>query len=335
MRAKEIPQVHQERLALWEHIPLVTPWVIYIEPSGYCNLKCQFCPCGISREKLKKDFMPFKIFKKIIDDLSGFPDKVKLLRICGNGEPLMNKDIIPLLEYAQKKEVAEKIEMLTNGILLTNELIDRLPQNLNRIIVSIEGLGPEDYERICGVRIDFASLLGKLDALYARRGNCKIHIKIHHKAVSSEKEKDIFFNLFSHRCNEIYVEKLVPMWPQLDSVHFTNEFRWLEAGAVHKRRVCVQIFKGMQVQANGEVVPCCVDWDRINVLGDVQSDSIPDIWNGARLRHLQMEHLSGNKPKLKPCKDCTMNDYCEFDNIDLHMQECKQRLREKINIEKI
>ena len=97
--------------------------------------------------------------------------------------------------------------------------------------------------------------------------------------------------------------------------------------AVTKRRICAQIFKGIQVQADGEVVPCCVDWERVNVLGNINKNSLFEIWNGERLRKLWIKHLNGNKGKLEPCKDCTMNDYCEVDNIDLHAEECIQRLR--------
>ncbi len=39
MKAKLIPTVNPERVALQERIPLATPLVIYVEPSGYCNLK--------------------------------------------------------------------------------------------------------------------------------------------------------------------------------------------------------------------------------------------------------------------------------------------------------
>jgi radical SAM protein with 4Fe4S-binding SPASM domain len=230
-----------------------------------------------------------------------------------------------MLQYAKEKKVAEKIEMLTNGILLTAELIESLPQVLSRIIISIEGLCLEDYQRIAGVNIDFQNLLDNLDVLYASRGNCIIHIKIHNSCILCESKKTEFLNMFGCRCDEIYIENLIPMWPQLDSAYFTNEFRWKER-AITKRRICAQIFKGIQVQADGEVVPCCVDWKRVNVIGDLNKNSLFEIWNGERLRKLQIEHLMGNKSKTEPCKDCTMNDYCEYDNIDLYAEQCLKRL---------
>jgi radical SAM protein with 4Fe4S-binding SPASM domain len=328
MKAKIQSQVGQERLALEKGIPLATPLVVYLEPSGYCNLKCKFCPHGAAGNALKKDIMPRKVFNKAIDDLSEFPEKIKLLRICGNGDPLMNKDLPVMLQHAYEQKVAQRIELLTNGALLTPDFIRDLPQFIDRIVCSIEGLCSEDYQRVCSTKIDFQNLLGKLDALYASRGKCVIHIKIHHEAVSSaEKEKE-FLKIFGGRCDEIFIEKLVPMWPQLNTQYSSNEFRWGNV-IVTSRQICAQIFKGVQVQADGEVVPCCVDWKRVNQLGNINTESLIEIWNGSKLRNLQLEHLSGNKKNLEPCKDCTMNDYCEVDNLDQHAEECITRLKSK------
>ncbi len=326
MKAKLQSQVQNERLVLEKAIPLATPLVVYLEPSGYCNLKCEFCPHGLAGSALKKDIMSLELFKKLMDDLAGFPEKVKLLRVCGNGDPLMNKALLPMLEYANERQVVQRVELLTNGVLLTPDLAGNLPRFLDRIVFSIEGLSSEEYQRICSTKIDFQKLLDNLDLWHASRDSCVVHIKIHHKAIPTADEEKQFLTLFGDRCDQIFIEKLVPMWPQLDSASFSNEFRWGDWSVI-RRQVCAQIFKGVQVQADGEVVPCCVDWKRVNMLGNIGNEPLRDIWNGSKLRKLQMEHLSGNKGDLEPCKDCTMNDYCEVDNIDQHAQECIERLK--------
>lgn len=325
MKARMHSQVQYDRLKLEEAIPLATPLVVYLEPSGYCNLKCKFCPHGASENGLKKDLMTLDVFKKFADDLLNFPGQVKLLRVCGNGDPLMNKDLLPMLEYAHEHRVVQRIELITNGLLLTPDLIENLPRFVQRIVFSIEGLNPEEYQRFCGARIDFEKLLDNVGAVYASRGHCVVHVKTHHQAVPTKEKEGEFLALFDRRCNEIFIEKLVPMWPQLNIQFSTNEFRWGEADVV-ARRVCAQIFKGVQVQADGEVVPCCVDWKRVNVLGNICREPLRNIWNGPRLRKLQMEHLGGNKWRTEPCKDCTMNDFCEVDNIDGYAEMCREGL---------
>ena len=82
------------------------------------------------------------------------------------------------------------------------------------------------------------------------------------------------------------------------------------------RKVCVQIFKGLQICADGDVVPCCVDWERVNLLGNIKDIPFNELWAGQQLKDLQNGHLCGNKDKISPCSDCTMNDYGEPDNLD-------------------
>lgn len=325
MKGRLTSQLGQNRLLLHEVVPLATPLVVYVEPSGYCNLSCAFCPQGVSASNLKKAMMSPELFKKMVDDIALFPDKIKLLRICGNGDPLTNPDLASMLEYAYSRNIAEKIELITNALLLTPELINALPQYLTRLVCSIEGLSAKDYQSICNTSIAFDRFLGILDCLYAGRGNCRIHIKIHHEAVDTKEKEASFFEMFRDRCDEIFIEKLVPMWPQLDTAFSSDEFRWGEEPVV-RRKVCAQIFKGIQVQADGEIVPCCVDWSRVNIIGDLRHETLPQIWSGGKLRRLQVAHLSGNKRMLEPCKDCSMNDYCEVDNLDNHAGACLSRL---------
>ncbi len=327
MDTKLSPTINYERVPLHELIPLATPLVVYVEPSGFCNFRCRFCPHGAGDSKqFKKNLMAVELFAKMVEDLSTFPDRVELLRVCGNGEPLMNRDILDMLGHPKLREVTERIELVTNGSLLTPRLIDELPRRVDRIIISIEGLSARDYERLSGIAIDFDQLVRHVEALHAASGHCTVHVKMPSDMIRSGDDRKAFFDLFVDKCDEMYIENLVPMWPQFEIEFGKGEFRW--GGTVVEHRVCPQIFKGLQVQADGEVVPCCVDWNRVNLIGDITRDALMDVWNGDRLRRLQIAHLAGNKTKLEPCRNCTMNDYCEVDNIDPYRLVCLERLQD-------
>lgn len=322
MRAKLVSQPQPERIELAKHIPLATPFVVYIEPSGFCNLQCSFCP-QTSRDKgFVRDMMTLKLWRKAIDDLADFPKKIKLLRVCGNGEPLTNPALTSMLKYAKESGHIKRIELITNGTLLNKHLAENLPKYADRIIISVEALSASGYEKVSGVRIDWKKFVNKVRKLYINSDDCIIHIKIHHDAVKSKDNKDRFFGTFGDICDEIYIENLIQMWPEFNSANATGRFRY--GGTPVKKKVCVQIFKGFQIQANGEVVPCCVDWKRINILGDINKRSVKKIWKGKKLRDLQAKHLLGQKSKIRPCKSCTMNDLNDTDNIDDFAKEIQK-----------
>ena len=80
------------------------------------------------------------IFKKLVDDCLKFDNKLKLLRICGTGDATLNKELPAMVQYANSRDVSEKFEMITNGILLNEPTMKVLTDSLSRIIISIEGL---------------------------------------------------------------------------------------------------------------------------------------------------------------------------------------------------
>jgi len=325
MKAKLISQVEQKRIVLQDEIPLKTPLVIYTEPSGYCNLRCKFCPQSSPTKELKKDMMTVNTFKKSIDDLLEFPDKINLLRVCGNGEPLMNKNILEMLQYAKEKDITKKIVLVSNGLLLNDNLIKNIPKYIDEMVISIEGLNSNDYQQVCERKADFNGLIKNLNKLYKNKKECSLYIKTHHRAINSKIDELKFMNMFENICDKIFIEKLVPIWNEFKSVYNQNEFRY-EREEIVKKQVCPQIFKGLQIMANGEVLPCCVDWKRYNKLGNLNEISISDIWNGRKLRELQIKHLNGEKDNIKPCKSCSMNDYSEVDNLDSYKDKCLNKI---------
>ena len=76
---------------------------IYIEITRACNLKCAFCP---SKDYSSKDFITFKNFKHIIDEVKEYTDGIYLHVL---GEPLLHQDVFKFINYASKyvKELNE------------------------------------------------------------------------------------------------------------------------------------------------------------------------------------------------------------------------------------
>ncbi len=104
--------------------------VIALETTTYCNLRCKFCPNSIyDRGILKnKKLMDIKIFKKIIDELSEINYRGRVL-LFSYGEPLTDTRLPDLISYCKQKLSKAKVEINSNGILLTVQkyktLIDR------------------------------------------------------------------------------------------------------------------------------------------------------------------------------------------------------------------
>lgn len=331
MNAKLQSPVAIQRISLEDAAPLSTPLIIYLEPSGYCNLKCEFCPHSFSGGGILKDIMEFSLVRKLVDDIKEFDQKLAMVRICGDGEPLLNPKITDIIKYLYESKIANKIELVTNGILMTNEISDEIAKYCNRIIISIEGLDEDSYVKFTGRSIQVEKLRQQIAYLYRKR-ECIVHVKIHDKALSNvENGRELFFKMFSQICDEIDIENLIDMWPEFESsldLKDRKEFRYSvnENKVKNNKVVCPQIFKSLQIYANGDITPCCVDWKRINNLGNINEISIKKIWKD-QLEALQIKHLRGERFSFAPCKSCILNDYCEVDDIDKNRYEILQKIR--------
>jgi radical SAM protein with 4Fe4S-binding SPASM domain len=314
--AKPTMQYNEERKDLGAISPIGTPLVIYVEPSSFCNLSCTFCPQHISPDAIHKKNMSFDLFKKMIDDLKSFPEKPKLMRFCGLGDSLFNKKFLEMVKYAREQNVVEKLELITNGLLLNDKLIAELPLYLHRIIVSLNGLSSEDYVQFTNKKINFEEFVEKLSRLHKVESDCITHIKIHSASLKDESKKQFFYNTFGSICDEIYIENLVDLWPQMSSNLGVESGQRFDSGELNKVKVCPQIFKSMQVNSDGRVIPCCIDWAVVNVIGDITKEGVKDVWDGNTLKKLRNVHLQGKRFEIDPCKGCSMNEYSDKDNID-------------------
>ena len=312
-----------ERVRLAEVLPLATPLVIQIFPAYLCNMRCKFCHFAIPHFNRRfisdRVFMSAGMYAKVIEDMKQFDGKVRVLRFVGMGEPLMHEHLITMVNYAKLLEVADRVEILTNALLLDSYTTDGLlDAGLDRLVVSIQGTSPERYKEMSGVEIAFAKFLGQLEYFYERKGECNVHIKIIDCALTSPEDEQRYYHLFSPLCDTIGVERVgpiyggVPMNDEMDTEAMTQF--GVPASEV---KVCPQAFATLQVNPDGKVVPC-YSIEYPTFLGDVNDESIVDIWNGERLREFRCRMLSGRGEASENCKNCQIIGHRMFpeDRLD-------------------
>ena len=114
---------------------------IIVEPSFFCNLKCQMCPRLF--EARQEGFMPLARFERIA---SVFP-YLEAVVFAGWGEPLMNPQ---LPDFARMVRLGgSRPRMLTNAMLLNEEkALALIDAGIDHLQVSLDGGTPETYEAI-------------------------------------------------------------------------------------------------------------------------------------------------------------------------------------------
>ncbi len=271
------------------------------------------------------------LYTKCIDDLTMFPDKVKVLRFVGIGEPLLHKNISEMIAYASSKQVAHTIELLTNASLLTPKLSDSLiAAGLSRFVISLQGTTQKKYKDICGANIDFQIFMENLEYFFHNKSTTQVYIKIIDCAVDGSDDEKRFYDLFANVCDTMAIEHAVPIH---SGVHYEkilganeNKENVTQFGLpVADIAVCPQPFFTLQINPDGKVVPC-YSFDYPEILGDCNKQSVPAIWNGALFQSFRFRMLDGMKSTHAVCANCNIIKYRIFpeDVLDEDAERLKQ-----------
>jgi MoaA/NifB/PqqE/SkfB family radical SAM enzyme len=154
MKAKIGDHYATRRKPLYKIVPLDTPLSVSIEPTTYCNLKCNFCIHSLHKNEILKSGHVFgqmnaDTFDLIVSQLEDFPRPVKSFAFIGNGEPLLHRELPSMIEKIKGNRLAENVIIVTNGILLTHELSKNLlSAGVDTIKISYNGLSAADYKKI-------------------------------------------------------------------------------------------------------------------------------------------------------------------------------------------
>lgn len=114
-----------------------------LELTSHCNLKCLYC--HNSEYSNRSDDMTTDEIIKLIGNLKAkYPIKKILLT---GGEPLLKKGLFKIIRYIN--ELGIKVDMVTNGTLLTPVIIEKLEKaGLKRIRISIDEIGNTSLYRV-------------------------------------------------------------------------------------------------------------------------------------------------------------------------------------------
>lgn len=323
-----------KRAPLFERIPLETPFSIYVFPSTYCNFKCIYCLHSQPADKIpfKKALMSYDVFTRGVDGIAKFPDRLKSMIFVGMGEPLFNGAISEMVAYAKKADVAEKIEIVTNGSLLTHDMSDRLiDAGLDRLRISVEGLSAEKYRQVAGASIDFDRFVENIRYFYDHRTNTSVYIKIIETALDSKEDEARFYEMFGGISDETAVECLLPyMKENVEYLKNRDDFKKSKDGEMAVQcSVCPFPFYTMSIDPEGAILGCPVFKSPV-ALGNVADTELTDAWNSPGMRAFQRAQLRKERFAFAPCRECVLTDFLikKEDRLDDHCDLLLTRLNE-------
>lgn len=326
------PSFDANRQTLGKVLPLDTPFNVILDTSEVCNFKCDYCfrsdvnkmNWGYARDAV---LMDWDIFEKAVSQIREFPDDVKQISLSNHGEPLANRALPDMVRYIKDQGIKSRVSIHTNASLLDEDYaIELADSRIDRIVISLQGLTGEKYRDICSAEIDYDVFYHNLSILYQHKNNTQIHIKIANVALD-EGEEDLFYQMYSPIADRVFVEKIVPIWKGVDTKNVKNITMQNKFGENFPiQECCPLIFHTIVVTPKGDVYPC-TQLLSDQKLGNIQYQTLYELWNCKSRKELLLRQCNGNCPEL--CRDCYIlqnSIYSKEDMIDQYRDEILERL---------
>jgi radical SAM protein with 4Fe4S-binding SPASM domain len=217
-----------------------------------------------------------------------------------------------MIAYTKKQSIANRIILVTNGTLLTPELnLKLIEAGLDDLLVSVEGVSAQKYYDIAGIHIDYDKFLCGIRHFYENKSNCKVYIKLAHTGLDDSGESG-FHDIFDDISDTAYVEYLTKIYQGVDYSDIIEDTSINQIGEQVSERVdvCFLPFNNLTINAFGKVSPCIFDYKENIVVGDVNTESLVDIWNSKKLNEFRVMHLKKERYGHMDCSICEWLSIC-------------------------
>ncbi len=290
------------------------PSHVDIEISSTCDLNCPMCYTTTEEYKTKvnRGIMDFELFKKIIDECAKY--NLYSIRLSLRGEPFVHPKVFDIIKYAKEKGIKE-VSTLTHGGRLNEEKFEKLIDlGLDWLTISFDGIG-ETYEKI-RFPLKFNDAIQKIknyQEIKKRKGVVKPVIKVQTVWPAISKNPQEFYDIFNPITDQIGSNPLIDYLQRDTDIVYEEHF------------TCPQIFNRLVISSDGNVLLCANDEMGAHKIGNVNEESIYDIWHGKKLteaREIHMHHMGVKEINI--CKHCylprkTMRDTAEVDNRTINI----------------
>lgn len=265
-----------------------------VETTAKCNLYCPMCPRETHPQP--KSDMTTEVFERLVTEAGETAEHMMLI---GLGEPFMDPAIFRRIEFCHLHSISTLLS--TNGTFLDEALSAKvLDSPLEQITLSFDGAKKETFE--------FYRKGAKFEKV---RDNFVQFARMKHERKS---RLQVVVQMVQMDGNASEVPDFLAFWSGLagvDQVRIkADETNLMHPDAGHEssewKHPCHYLWRGpMYVKQDGNVYPCCQSYMLDGApVGNLERDSLVQIWNSEGMQQLRSLHASGRAGEIDMCARC-------------------------------
>lgn len=276
-----------------------TPFVLNIEVTSVCNLDCLICP---SKDTIKKGFIEISLVEKIINENRNLLQG-QCVWLHFSGEPLLHAELPQIIKIFKENNI--KTRLSTNGTVLNEVYARRLMEaGLDYIVFSVDGYNKKTYEKIRkGANFEEVekNILNFLKIKKYNNYKTKTQIQFI-KTIDNEKEKQLFVKKWMNTDVDcINIKSFSTRAGKVNNIEkFIDDKKIKER--MKKRAPCFYFWETLIVLWDGRVIVCCQDLLGELVVGNINFQTLAEIWNSPKMLMLRKRQIDGDLQS--PCSEC-------------------------------
>ena len=273
-----------------------------IETTNKCNAKCPMCSIDNFSNREFKD----ALWMKIIDEMDKHSDFIEKVALFRDGEPLLDNKIEQRVKDLRRIGI-KTVSFSTNGKLLTQERGKSLIEaGLNEIMLSTDGITKSTFEKVRkGLKfeqvtknfVDFIALRDRIKA------DLRICVRMALQPDNEEELKDWlkFWKSVTKETDSVYAKKVHTWGNQHEEISNRKS-------DVKNLKPCISPFSTMVIKIDGEVAMCGIDYRNKGEMGNLNNQSIEEVWQSRKFRLLRNKHASRQRNDIPMCVGCQIWD---------------------------
>ncbi len=306
------------------------PTIFNIETTNYCNMKCVMCPRTIYMTR-KNIWIDDNLFESMLDNIkthkkekldkfwnwlekeakfnpreiseNGFYFSVvsRCLILHGYGEPFLDKFLISRLKACKERNIPTYFSC-TPATMTIEKAVKAMENGLTVLKFSLDALDEDAIKSIRGKKANYQESIDKINKLIEikkERGFKTLLVPCMIALENDNKNKEMhqkFLDLWKDKDVYAYVKSQDNRW------HFEKDKK-IQNNSHYAKQYCEYPWTSTTVMAEGNVVPCTQISNNEIVLGNVNKDSLKNIWNGKAYEDLRKMHITGKFPKGHKCAE--------------------------------
>ena len=286
------------------------PGYIQVESTTKCNLRCRSC----IRPQERGSDISLDLYNSIIEQMVGLRRKRRTINLTGLGEPLLNPNIVSMVKHA--KERGFRVGFFSNLTLMDEEMsVGLIDARIDYVQASFDSVCKETFEKM-RLGADFDRIVENVKRLVETRNQ---------RAMPYDTRITLFSTVSEENVEEI--PKIIELGKSLgvDAVFFgrahgsrienpLSPARWknfleIKTGTKALEQGDPQCIRGVYVTFDGKVLPCGHFIEMVSreeysrfAFGDLNSDSLSNIWFSNRYRQFRTRVILGGKCTY--CPEC-------------------------------